>query len=37
MSNVDEEVSNAQKLANIITIDVNNHVSDISLTLEKRS
>jgi len=37
MSNVDEEVSNAQKLANIITIDVNNHVNDIGLTLEKRA
>jgi methyl-accepting chemotaxis protein len=37
MSNVDEEVSNSQKLANIITIDVNNHVSDISLTLEQRA
>ncbi|TWX47406.1 methyl-accepting chemotaxis protein [Colwellia hornerae] len=35
MSNVDEEVSNSQKLANIISIDVNNHVSDIGLTLDK--
>jgi methyl-accepting chemotaxis protein len=37
MSNVDEEVSNSQKLANIITIDVNNHVNDIGLTLDKRA
>ncbi|MFT5294805.1 MAG: methyl-accepting chemotaxis protein [Colwellia sp.] len=37
MSNVDEEVNNSQKLANIITIDVNNHVNDICLTLEKRA
>ena len=37
MSNVDEEVNNSQKLANIITIDVNNHVNDIGLTLEKRA
>ena len=36
MTNVDEEVNNSQKLANIITIDVNNHVNDIGLTLEKR-
>ena len=35
MSNVDEEVNNSQKLANIITIDVNNHVNDIGLTLDK--
>ncbi|NQZ89907.1 MAG: HAMP domain-containing protein [Colwellia sp.] len=37
MCNVDEEVNNAQELANIITIDVNNHVHDIGLTLEKRA
>jgi len=37
MSNVDEEVNNSQKLANIITIDVNNHVNDIGLTLDKRA
>lgn len=37
MTNVDEEVNNSQKLANIITIDVNNHVNDIGLTLEKRA
>jgi methyl-accepting chemotaxis protein len=37
MSNVDEEVSNSQQLANIISIDVNNHVSDIGLTLDKRA
>jgi methyl-accepting chemotaxis protein len=37
MSNVDEEVNNSQKLAKIITIDVNNHVNDIGLTLEKRA
>lgn len=37
MSNVDEEVSNSQQLANIISIDVNNHVNDIGLTLEKRA
>ena len=37
MSNADEEVSNSQKLANIITIDVNNHVNDIGLTLDKRA
>jgi len=37
MSNVDEEVNNSQQLANIITIDVNNHVNDIGLTLEKRA
>lgn len=35
MSNVDKEVNNSQKLANIITLDVNNHVNDIGLTLEK--
>jgi methyl-accepting chemotaxis protein len=37
MSNVDEEVNNSQQLADIITIDVNNHVNDIGLTLEKRA
>ena len=37
MSNVDEEANNSQKLANIITIDVNNHVNDIGLTLDKRA
>ncbi|NQZ20733.1 MAG: HAMP domain-containing protein [Colwellia sp.] len=35
MTSVDNEVSHSQKLANIISIDVNNHVNDISLTLDK--
>lgn len=37
MSNVDKEVSNSQELANIISIDVNSHVNDIGLTLDKRA
>jgi len=37
MTSVDEEVTNSQKLANIISIDVNNHVNDIGLTLDKRA
>jgi hypothetical protein len=37
MTSVDDEVTNSQKLANIISIDVNNHVNDIGLTLDKRA
>jgi len=37
MTNVDDEVTHSQKLANIISIDVNNHVNDIGLTLDKRA
>ena len=37
MGNVDKEVNNSQKLANIITVEVNNHITDIGSTLEKAS
>jgi methyl-accepting chemotaxis protein len=37
MTNVDKEVNNSQQLANTITIEVNNHVNDIGLTLDKAS
>jgi methyl-accepting chemotaxis protein len=37
MTHVDDEVNNSQQLATIITGEVNNHVSDIGLTLDKAS
>ncbi len=37
MANVDKEVSDSQKLSNVISVDVGNQVKDISLTLNKAS
>jgi len=37
MANVDKEVSDSQKLSNVISMDVGNQVKDISMTLNKAS
>ncbi|MEY8252910.1 MAG: methyl-accepting chemotaxis protein, partial [Colwellia sp.] len=37
MANVDKEVSGAQQLSNVISVDVSNQVNDIGMTLKKAS
>ena len=37
MANVDKEVSGAQQLSNVISVDVGNQVNDIGMTLKKAS